>query len=89
MAAVAYFVVCEAVMNAVKHAAPTRISVAVRAEEERMFVSVKDDGCGGANAAGSGLFRLARQVAALDGSLSVVESAGRAHPRGRPELPCG
>ncbi|WP_437006773.1 histidine kinase [Streptomyces sp. enrichment culture] len=88
VATVAYFVVCEAVTNAVKHAAPTRISVAVRAEERRMYVSVRDDGCGGANAAGSGLFGLARRVAALDGSLSVVS------PPGGPtlvsaELPCG
>lgn len=87
VATVAYFVVCEAVTNAVKHAAPTRISVAVRAEGERMYVSVRDDGCGGANAAGSGLFGLARRVAALDGSLSVVS------PQGGPtlvaaELPC-
>ncbi|AXL88396.1 sensor histidine kinase [Streptomyces sp. CB09001] len=88
VATVAYFVVCEAVTNAVKHAAPTRIDVAVRAEEKRMYVSVRDDGCGGANAAGSGLFGLARRVAALDGSLSVVS------PPGGPtlvaaELPCG
>ncbi|MGC9501898.1 sensor histidine kinase [Streptomyces sp. WG7] len=88
VATVAYFVVCEAVTNAVKHAAPTRISVAVRVEEDRMYVSVQDDGCGGANAAGSGLFGLARRVAALDGSLSVVS------PPGGPtlvaaELPCG
>ncbi|MEU6445587.1 histidine kinase [Streptomyces sp. NPDC046979] len=88
VATVAYFVVCEAVTNAVKHAAPTRISVAVRAEEERMYVSVQDDGCGGADATGSGLFGLARRVAALDGSLSVVS------PPGGPtlvsaELPCG
>ncbi|KYK10232.1 ATPase [Streptomyces sp. CC71] len=84
----AYFVVCEAVTNAVKHAAPTRISVAVRAEEQRMYVSVQDDGCGGANAAGSGLFGLARRVAALDGTFRVVS------PPGGPtvvaaELPCG
>ncbi|GGP98603.1 hypothetical protein GCM10010279_01640 [Streptomyces mutabilis] len=88
VATVACFVVCEAVTNAVKHAAPTRISVAVGAEEQRMYVSVRDDGCGGANAAGSGLFGLARRVAALDGSLSVVS------PPGGPtlvaaELPCG
>ncbi|MER6728240.1 histidine kinase [Streptomyces rochei] len=88
VATVAYFVVCEAVTNAVKHAAPTRISVAVRAEEQRMYVSVQDDGCGGANAAGSGLFGLARRVAALDGTFRVVS------PPGGPtvvaaELPCG
>ncbi|MBT2414593.1 sensor histidine kinase [Streptomyces sp. ISL-12] len=88
LATVAYFVVCEAVTNAVKHAAPTRITVVVAEEEGMVYVEVRDDGCGGANATGSGLFGLARRVAALDGSLSVVS------PPGGPtlvaaELPCG
>ncbi|GAA3500283.1 sensor histidine kinase [Streptomyces prasinosporus] len=87
VATVAYFVVCEAVTNAVKHAAPTRIVVAVGSEEGVLRVSVEDDGRGGANAAGSGLFGLARRVAALDGRLEVRS------PPGGPtlvtaELPC-
>ncbi|MEV5544885.1 histidine kinase [Streptomyces sp. NPDC052309] len=88
VATVAYFVVCEAVTNAVKHAAPSRIRVVVRSEGKTVHVSVQDDGRGGADAGGSGLFGLARRVAALDGSLSV------ASPPGGPtlvaaELPCG
>lgn len=88
VATVAYFVVCEAVTNAVKHAAPSRITVAVSGEEGRVHVSVQDDGCGGADPGGSGLFGLARRVAALDGRLAVVS------PPGGPtlvaaELPCG
>ncbi|CAL9410514.1 hypothetical protein SUDANB58_01634 [Streptomyces sp. enrichment culture] len=88
VATVAYFVVCEAVTNAVKHAAPSRITVAVGGTGEGMVrVAVEDDGCGGADAAGSGLFGLARRVAALDGDLTVVS------PPGGPtlvaaELPC-
>ncbi|MER6801000.1 MULTISPECIES: sensor histidine kinase [Streptomyces] len=87
VATVAYFVVCEAVTNAVKHAAPTRIVVAVGAEKGVVHVSVEDDGRGGANASGSGLFGLARRVAALDGRLEVRS------PPGGPtlvtaELPC-
>ncbi len=87
VATVAYFVVCEAVTNAVKHAAPSRIAVAVGRDEGMVCVSVEDDGCGGANASGSGLFGLARRVAALDGILGVVS------PPGGPtlvtaELPC-
>ncbi len=41
-----------------------------------MCVSVEDDGCGGANASGSGLFGLARRVAALDGILGVISPPG-------------
>ncbi|WKX08723.1 histidine kinase [Streptomyces sp. NL15-2K] len=87
VATVAYFVVCEAVTNAVKHAAPNRITVAVGAEDGFVYVCVEDDGHGGANAGGSGLFGLARRVAALDGRLDVIS------PPGGPtvvtaELPC-
>jgi signal transduction histidine kinase len=84
---VVYFVVCEAVTNAVKHATPTRIVVEVGSKEGALYVSVEDDGRGGANATGSGLFGLARRVAALDGRLEVRS------PPGGPtlvtaELPC-
>ncbi|MEW2073986.1 sensor histidine kinase [Streptomyces sp. NPDC012403] len=84
---VVYFVVCEAVTNAVKHATPTRIAVEVGSKEGVVYVSVEDDGRGGANATGSGLFGLARRVAALDGHLEVRS------PPGGPtlvtaELPC-
>ncbi|MFI2423054.1 sensor histidine kinase [Streptomyces sp. NPDC018955] len=84
---VVYFVVCEAVTNAVKHAAPTRIVVEVGSKEGVLYVSIEDDGKGGANATGSGLFGLARRVAALDGRLEVRS------PPGGPtlvtaELPC-
>ncbi|WP_461074956.1 sensor histidine kinase [Streptomyces deserti] len=76
VATVAYFVVSEAVTNAVKHGAPSRISVGVGTEEGMLYVCVEDDGCGGANASGSGLFGLARRVAALDGDLKVFSPAG-------------
>ncbi|WP_230885611.1 sensor histidine kinase [Streptomyces spinoverrucosus] len=87
-ATVAYFVVCEAVTNAVKHAAPSRITVRVGTEDGFLYVCVEDDGCGGADPKGSGLFGLARRVAALDGLLNVIS------PPGGPtyvtaELPCG
>ncbi|MGA5078639.1 sensor histidine kinase [Streptomyces griseoincarnatus] len=87
VATVVYFVVCEAVTNAVKHAAPSRIVVAIGSKEGALRVSVADDGRGGANASGSGLFGLARRVAALDGRLEVRS------PPGGPtlvtaELPC-
>ena len=40
------------------------------------MVEVRDDGTGGADAAGSGLSGLADRVAALDGRLQVDDPAG-------------
>ncbi|MFI9591363.1 sensor histidine kinase [Nonomuraea sp. NPDC052265] len=84
----AYFVVCEAVTNAAKHAAATLVTVEVRQEDDRVLVRVSDDGTGGARPGGGGLSGLARRVAALDGALDVVS------PPGGPTtvaavLPCG
>ncbi|MFF4621521.1 sensor histidine kinase [Nonomuraea jabiensis] len=84
----AYFVVCEAVTNAAKHAGATLITVEVHEEDAAVLVRVRDDGAGGARAAGGGLSGLARRVAALDGGLEVNS------PIGGPTtitavLPCG
>ncbi|MBB5782200.1 sensor histidine kinase [Nonomuraea jabiensis] len=84
----AYFVVCEAVTNAAKHAGATLITVEVHEEDAAVLVRVRDDGAGGAQAAGGGLSGLARRVAALDGGLEVNS------PIGGPTtitavLPCG
>lgn len=83
-----YFVVSEAVTNAAKHARATAITVEVRERDTMVVVRVRDDGVGGASAAGGGLSGLARRVAALDGRLGVDS------PPGGPttitaELPCG
>ncbi|MCG8918333.1 histidine kinase [Actinokineospora sp. PR83] len=84
----AYFVACEAVTNANKHAAATRIDLAVSHTGSSVVVRVADDGVGGADPAGSGLSGLARRVAAVDGVFTVDS------PPGGPtvvtaELPCG
>ncbi|SEH01401.1 Signal transduction histidine kinase [Nonomuraea solani] len=84
----AYFVVCEAVTNAAKHAAATLITVDVQEEDATVVVRVRDDGDGGALASGGGLSGLARRVAALDGGFAVDS------PEGGPTtitavLPCG
>jgi len=70
---VAYFVASEAVTNALKHGGPSRIEIEVVAEGEGIVVAVRDDGCGGADSAGSGLSGLASRVAAADG-MFVVDS---------------
>ncbi|WP_188197642.1 sensor histidine kinase [Nonomuraea sp. SYSU D8015] len=76
----AYFVVCEAVTNAAKHSGAGLITVEVREEgpEEgaAVVVRVRDDGAGGASAAGGGLSGLARRVAALDGRFDVSSPVG-------------
>lgn len=71
---VAYFVVAEAVTNAVKHAAPGHVGVAVHEEGGVVVVSVSDDGCGGADMrAGTGLRGLSERVHAVGGRLVVSE----------------
>ena len=73
----AYFVIAEALTNAAKHAGPERVEVRVSVDGERVTVEVRDDGCGGANAAGgTGLLGLADRVDTLDGHLSVASPTG-------------
>jgi signal transduction histidine kinase len=76
--ATAYFVVAEAVTNAIKHAHADRIRITVVSQQGRIRVAVHDDGIGGAAlAAGSGLLGLADRVRALDGDLVVESVPGR------------
>ncbi|WP_406475877.1 sensor histidine kinase [Streptomyces platensis] len=76
VATVAYFVVSEAVTNAVKHSGAGRITVRVAPGEDAVLVHIEDDGPGGADSSGSGLFGLARRVAAVDGRFRVDSPAG-------------
>ncbi|HYG94856.1 MAG TPA: histidine kinase [Nocardioides sp.] len=68
----AWFVIAEAVANAVKHAGVERITVEVTAQDDVLTVSVEDEGAGGADASGPGLQGLADRVAALGGTLRVT-----------------
>ena len=87
--AAAYFVGCEALTNAVKHAHATRIVLCAAREDGRLVVSVADDGIGGAEAVeGSGLSGLADRVAALGGTLSIASNRGVGTTLVA-ELPCG
>jgi len=84
----AYFVVAEALTNAVKHSRATRLTVDVVRDGDLLLVQVADDGLGGADPAGGGLTGLRKRVEALDGALRI------ASPPGGPtllhaELPCG
>jgi signal transduction histidine kinase len=68
--AAAYFVTCEALANAVKHAGASRVTIAARVNGT-LRVEVADDGVGGADPGGEGLRGLADRVEALDGRLGV------------------
>jgi signal transduction histidine kinase len=68
-----YYVVSEALANAIKHSQATSVSVTVVADGHTIRATVTDDGVGGAETgAGSGLTGLSDRVEALAGRLSVV-----------------
>ncbi|MFB4272937.1 sensor histidine kinase [Nonomuraea sp. GTA35] len=85
---VAYFVVCEAVTNALKHSRAQRVEIEVRQTAGTLRVRVSDDGVGGARPDGRGLSGLARRVAAYDGRFDLDSPAGGPTTL-RVELPCG
>ena len=86
--AAAYYVVAEAMTNVAKYAQATHATVSVSRENGCAFVTVADDGVGGADPTrGSGLRGLADRVAALDGHLDVESSVG-AGTRISAEIPC-
>jgi signal transduction histidine kinase len=85
----AFFVISEAVVNAVRHAGVDRVAVSGRVLGGRLVVEVTDGGCGGADPGrGSGLRGLRDRVTALGGTLTVRSVPGHG-TRIRAELPCG
>ncbi len=86
--ATAWFVACEGVANARKHAAGSPVTVAVDTGGGRLRVEVVDAGPGGARPDGDGLRQLADRVEAHGGSLTVVSHADTG-TRLTAELPCG
>jgi len=75
--AAAYFVCSEALANIGKYAEATRAAIEIKRAGERLLVSVRDDGVGGASLEkGSGLRGLADRVEALGGRLTVESPPG-------------
>ncbi|MGZ8687168.1 MAG: sensor histidine kinase, partial [Gaiellaceae bacterium] len=75
--AAAYFVACEALTNAVKHASATQVSLSATRDNGTLRVSITDDGVGGAVARrGSGLAGLRDRVAAHGGTLEIRSPRG-------------
>lgn len=75
----AYFTICEAIANAMKHASAKSIHVQLRQKEGQLLLEVEDDGVGfePADAARSGLRGLEDRVAALGGVFEVRSEPGR------------
>ncbi len=66
----AYFVVAEALANALKHSGATNVDVHISAVDDRLGVAVCDDGTGGAQP-GFGLTAIRDRVAALGGTFTI------------------
>ena len=74
----AYYVVSEALANTAKHANASVIHVRVQAGDDRLQLSVRDDGVGGATPGrGSGLVGLTDRVQALGGTITIHSPAGQ------------
>lgn len=73
-----YYVVSEALANAVKHSQATAVSVTVSADTAAVRATVADDGNGGAKPGrGSGLIGLVDRVEALGGRFTLESPVGR------------
>ncbi|MCU1355049.1 MAG: domain S-box [Acidimicrobiales bacterium] len=73
----AYYVASEALANATKHAQASRIEVTLATRDDRLLLSIRDDGVGGADVGrGSGLVGLVDRVHALAGSIHVSSRPG-------------
>jgi signal transduction histidine kinase len=74
---IAYFCAAELLANAVKHSSASKITIRAAGGEDRLQLSVTDDGSGGADPArGSGLAGLQQRAAVVDGSLSIASPPG-------------
>jgi len=84
----AYFAVAEALANAAKHSGAHRVWIDLHHTGERLLMTVRDDGIGGADlTGGTGLRGIERRLATFDGILALSS------PEGGPtvvtvELPC-
>ena len=74
----AYFIACEGVTNAVKHAEASHLDLEVHQVDGRLVVRVSDDGVGGAEIHdGGGLVGVSDRVAAHGGHFTIDSVPGR------------
>jgi len=86
----AYYVICEALTNVVKHAAATEGEVALCAVNGSLQIEVRDDGVGVGtpNGRGTGVTSMRDRVEALGGALRIESRPGTG-TRVHVELPAG
>jgi signal transduction histidine kinase len=73
----AYYVVAEALTNAVKHAHASQVNVYIETDGAKLCLEVRDDGIGGADTGkGSGLTGLMDRVEALGGHMHISSQVG-------------
>lgn len=87
----AYFMVAEAVTNAVKHAEASSVSIRVTCADDRMHLVIRDDGVGFDEetvTAGGGLRNLRDRARALGGTVTVTSQVG-VGTTVEADLPCG
>lgn len=83
----AWFIACEAVANAVKHAAPHSVAINAEHEGDHPRLVIEDDRIGGADPNGSGLRGIADRAEAVGGRVTIDERPGRGTSV-IAELPC-
>ena len=72
-----YYVVAEALANVVRHSGADRVRIRLRRRDDRLVLTITDDGMGGAALSrGTGLQGLADRVEAVGGRLVVVSPPG-------------
>jgi PAS domain S-box-containing protein len=73
-----YYVVAEALTNAAKHAKASEVTVGARHDDDALYLSIRDDGVGGADfRTGSGLIGLRDRIEALGGQLQIESPPGQ------------
>jgi signal transduction histidine kinase len=83
----AWFIACEAVANAVKHAAPHAVAIGASRTNGRLHLMIEDDGIGGADPAGRGSRGIADLAEAAGGTLTIYPRDGHGTIV-MAELPC-
>ncbi|MEV0680599.1 sensor histidine kinase [Actinosynnema sp. NPDC050436] len=87
--AAAYFIIAEALTNITKHSAADAASVSLDASADRLFITVRDNGRGGADGdLGTGIVGIQRRADAFDGHADLSSPPGGPTVL-RVELPCG
>lgn len=75
--AAAYFVACESLTNAIKHAGASQVVLRVARDRSVLRLTVRDDGGGGADLSlGTGLVGLVDRVQAIGGTFRLDSPAG-------------